>query len=82
MSEGDADEPVKIKRHMNQFERVDKITFYAFVVGFAVWVLNYPEAAGADIFWMTIVPMILVAFAASRRWSALLSSGPAAPVES
>lgn len=73
---------IQFKERINQFERADKLTFYFFIGAFIVWVVNYPLDSGwYDILLRTIIPVALVAFAASRRWSALLKIGPAAPVE-
>ena len=73
---------VELRDHIKQFDTVDKVTFYPSIVLFAVWFLNYPPGIGtADFLWASALPMVLVAFMASRRWSTLLSLGPAAPVD-
>jgi len=73
---------VRLKQHINDFEQVDKLTFYFCIGAFVVWAMNYPFSSGLyDMILRTVVPVILAAFAASRRWSGLLNVGPAAVVE-
>lgn len=73
---------ISFKSHMSEFERIDKLTFYAFVAGFVVWYFSYASGMGlTDFLFASAAPMALVGFAASRRWSALLRFGPAAPVK-
>ena len=71
-----------IKRQLSDFDRSDRLTFYVFIGGFLIWLLNYPAGLSVwSVVWATVVPVGLVAFAASRRWSGLLSVGPSAPVD-
>ncbi|PHQ45128.1 hypothetical protein DJ68_14600 [Halorubrum sp. C3] len=73
---------VELRDHISEFDTADKLTFYPSIVLLAVWFLNYPPEIGiADFLWASALPIVLVAFMASRRWSALLSLGPAAPVD-
>lgn len=73
---------VELRDHIKQFDTVDKLTFYPSMVLFVVWFLNYPSEIGfVDFLWASALPVVLVAFIASRRWSTLLSLGPAAPVD-
>jgi len=79
---GENQEKFTFKSHMSQFDRVDKLTFYTFVVGFVAWYFAYANGMGLmDFLWASAVPMVLIGFAASRRWSALLRLGPSAPVD-
>jgi hypothetical protein len=70
---------VAVKQHIDQFDEVDILTFGIFLAAFVIWFLANPFVSG--FLWSSAVPAVLVAFAASRRWSALLTIGPASAVE-
>lgn len=75
---------MEYKGHINEFETIDWITFGGSIVAFAVWLFGTTFVVSASLWeqlWLTGVPMVLVAIMASRRWSALLDWGPAAPLK-